>query len=70
MSYPCAALAAKRYLSNRNLYYPSTAFDPKCQTGGKPSTWFPPGVEQSIDEEQNDEDEDKNEDEDEDKNRE
>ena len=40
-----------------------------CQTGGKPSTWFPLGglVEQSTDEKQNNKDEDEDEDEDEDK---
>ena len=34
------------------------------QTGGKPSTWFPPGglVEQSTDEKQNNKDEDEDED--------
>ena len=37
------------------------------QTGGKPSTWFPPGglVEQSTEEKQNNKDEDEDEDEDE-----
>ena len=36
----------------------------KCQTGGKPSTWFPPGglVEQSTDEKQNNKDEDEDKD--------
>ena len=58
----CTSITLRAAAKSWSLLYES-----KCQTGGKPSTWFPPGglVEQSTDEKQNNEDEDEDEDEDE-----
>ena len=41
-------------MKSRWLNYPAIDTEPVCQTGGKPSTWFPPGglVEQSTDKKQ------------------